>query len=220
MYASESDGSVMPAVIDATPGGTNANSYELVSEAQNYYDTRLPLSGWDTGDQTMLLIMGTRMLDALAQPFKTLIPPQNGAPAYYRIRRQWTGTRSTSTQRLAWPRTGMFDENGNLIDPTIIPQALKDALAEFAGQLGGEDRTLDNDVITQGIISLRAGSVALGFKQNLIPQVIPDAVFNIMPQSWLTDEGYQLANQAEFDVVSKGSSRQGHWDPDGRGGWW
>lgn len=196
----------MSFTLDATPGGANANSYETLAEAQDYFDSRLSLPGWDNADsQEVLLAMGTRTLDALAQPFKTFFPASGGSAAYYRIRRQWTGSPATTTQRLAWPRIGMFDRNGNPIDPTVIPQDLKDALSELAGQLGTNDRTLDNDVIVQGLTSIKAGSVALTFKSDIVAQVIPDAVFNLMPQSWLTDELYIMANSAEFDVVSEGS---------------
>jgi hypothetical protein len=84
----------------------------------------------------------------------------------------------------------------------VIPAALKEATAEFAGQLGSTDRTLDNDVIVQGITSVKAGSVAVTFKNEINPQVIPDAVYNLMPQSWLTDELYVMANAAFFEVAS------------------
>lgn len=198
--------------IDATVGGANANSYETQAEANTYFDNRIAIvPAWPTtGDNAIrALIMGTRTLDALAQPFKTFFPAQGGSPAYYRVRRQWTGAPATTTQRLAWPRTGMLDANGNEIDSATIPQALKDALSEFAGQLLKGDRTLDNDTIIQGITAVRAGSVSVNFKQDIIAQVIPDAVYNLLPQSWLTDELYVMANSAEFDVISSGSTPTG-----------
>jgi hypothetical protein len=202
----------MPAIIDATVGGPNSNSFETLLEAQAYFDTRLSLPGWDSAtNQTALLIMATRVLDAMAQPRKILMPPQAGEPAYYRILRQWTGAPATATQKLAWPRTGMVDANGNAIPSNVIPDELKWAEAELAGQLGNADRTLDNDVIVQGLTSIRAGSVSLAFKNNIVPQVLPDAVIALMPYGWLTDELYQLANMAEFDVVSRGSHRHGDW---------
>ena len=71
----------MPVTIIATVGGATSNSYETLVEAQAYYTARLPIAGWDNGDQTVLLAMATRTLDALAQPFKTLMPPQAGSPA-------------------------------------------------------------------------------------------------------------------------------------------
>lgn len=195
----------MPLVIDATVGGANSNSFETLAEAVTYFESRLALAGWDAADtagKNVLLAMATRTLSALAQPFKTLIPPQNGSPAYFRVRRQWTGLPATPTQKLPWPRVGMYDMNGNAIPSNVIPQELKDAESELAGQLGSEDRTLDNAVIVQGLTSIKAGSVALGFKDNIVPQVIPDAVYNLMPQSWLTDELYVLAEEALFEVIS------------------
>ena len=191
----------MPTIV-ATPGASNANSYETLIEAQAYFATRLALAGWDSADdQSVLLIMGTRVLDAIARPFKQLVTPTNGAP-YYRIRRQWTGAPASAAQKLAWPRTGMYDQNGNTIASTVIPQDLKDALSELAGQLGNADRTLDNDVIIQGLTSVRAGSVSLSFKDMIETHVLPDAVWNLMPASWFTDEIITPARPALFDVVS------------------
>lgn len=193
----------MAVTLIATPGAANANSYLTAVEAQAYMDTRITIREWDDADsQDVLLIMATRVLDALSQPYKTLCPPSGGSPAYYIVRPQWTGAPATTTQRLAWPRLGMFDYNGNAINPATIPQTLKDVTAELAAQLAQEDRTLDNSVITQGLTSIKAGSVALTFKQNIMPQVIPDAVYNMMPLSWLTDELYLLANEAIFDVIT------------------
>lgn len=259
--------------IDATIGGAAANSYETVAEANAYFASRIPLvPPWAASGEEPYLLTATRLLDAMAQPRKVLIPPQQGEPAYYRILRQWTGAAATPGQRLAWPRVGMLDYNGQPLDyaitsvaagnpavvttavphnrqagdvvllynvqgttpvlsgpmvvtPTglltftvpvnvsvpstpgtgtvlIIPQALKDAESEFAGQLLAEDRSLDNSVIVQGVTSVKAGSVAITFKNNIVPQVLPDAVINLMPQSWMTDELYVLANPALFDVIS------------------
>lgn len=255
-------------VLNATIASPTANSYLTIAEATEYFDGRLPLSvPWVASGHESALMMATRTLDSLAQPFKTFFA---GPPAYYRIRRQWTGSPATTTQRLAWPRTTLFDCNGNALDTaittvsaanpavvttdaphrlqsgqevllfgvvdsdpdvngarvatvlttttfsipvtvttpgrggriTVIPQRLKDATAELAGQLLIEDRTLDNDVIIQGINSLRAGSVSLGFNKDLIQQVIPQAVYDMLCYGWLTDEGYEMALKAMFDVVS------------------
>ncbi len=257
----------MPTLV-ATIGAANANSYLTHAEANAYFDERLPLSvPWVASGQEAALIMATRTLNALAQPLKTLFP---GPPAYYRIRRQWTGAAATTTQRLAWPRVQMYDQNGNALDiavasesvasPTIvttsaphhltngqevlifgvegssaevngphtatvistttfsvpvaittagsggrittIPLILKEATAELAGQLRIEDRILDNDVIIQGINSIRAGSVSLGFNKDIIQQVIPQAVYDMLVYGWLTDELFEPAMRAMFDVVS------------------
>ena len=85
---------------------------------------------------------------------------------------------------------------------TVIPQVLKDAESELAGQLRATDRTLDNDIFVQGIQSVRAGSVSVSFTGKPIPQVIPQAVYDLLPYGWLTDELLIPAMPAMFDVVS------------------
>lgn len=192
----------MPTII-TTPGASNANSYETLAEAQTYFSTRLPMNGWDNADdQTVLLVMATRTLDSYAMPHKKLI--YIGKDIYYLTTRTWTGAPASSTQALAWPRTGMSDSNGNPIPSNVIPQELKDAESELAGQLGTTDSTLNNDVIVQGLTSVRAGSVSLTFKDYIQSMVIPDAVWMLMPASWFTDEIIEPAGkgQALFDVVS------------------
>jgi hypothetical protein len=180
-------------------------------------DGRIPLSPpWVASGNEAYLTTATRLIDNSLNPsLKTLIRGADGV-AYYRISRQWTGAPATATQRLAWPRIGMVDVNGFAIAPTVIPQDLKDAVSEFAGQLLGGDRSLDNSVIVQGISSIKAGSVALSFNKELMPQVLPDAVLNMMPSSWFTDELYVPANAAIFDVVSADPN-----DPQAPStGWW
>lgn len=194
----------MAAVIVATPGAANANSYETLAEAETYFATRLPLAGWENADsKEILLIMATRVLDAMLSGHRRLERGKDGN--FYITSPLWTGGPATTTQRLAWPRTGMLDRNGNAIAVNVIPQDLKDATAELAGQLGNADRTLDNDVIVQGLTSVKAGSVALTFKDMIEARVLPDAVWNLMPDSWYTDEVMEPAIPALFDVVSESS---------------
>ena len=191
----------MSVTIVSTPGASNANSYEEVAEANAYFTTRLFLNpAWDTAeDAAALLVWGTRLLDAMFVGRKIL--RIDGTNKYYVTLRKWTGAPATTTQRLSWPRTGMFDRNGNAIASNVIPQDLKDALSELAGQLLAGDRTLDNDVSVQGVKSVKAGSVAISFKDMILAQVIPDAVLNLMPASWFTDELVEAAPPALFDVL-------------------
>ena len=193
----------MAVTIVATPGASNANSFLTEAEATVYFNARLPLAPpWeDADDPTAALAMATRILSALAQPLKYLIPADK-PPYYYRTRRQWTGAPATTTQSLPWPRTGMYDANGNAIASNVVPQALKDATAELAGQLIIADTTLDNAVIAGGITSVKAGSVSVSFKNMIEAKVLPDAVWNLMPPSWFTNELIEAAISALFDVVS------------------
>lgn len=190
----------MPTII-ATVGAANANSFATAAEINTYFEERLPLATpWVASGQEAVIIMATRVLESIVRPMKTLMTDSRGVK-YYRSRRQWTGSPATTTQRLSWPRVGMYDRNGNAIASDVIPTELKEAQAEFAGQLLMGDRTLDNDVIVQGISSLRAGSVSLSFKDGLMPQVLPDAVINLLVDSWLTDEQISYPTTSLFEVI-------------------
>jgi hypothetical protein len=196
------------ATIDATVGGANANSFETHAEANVYFGNRIPITpAWVASGEEAYLITATRLLCNLNQPYKTFFAAQGGNPAYYRVRRQWLGTPATTTQRLAFPRVGCFDSNGNPVDPTIVPQDIKDAESEFAGQLLAGDRSQDNSVIIQGLNSVKAGSVALGFNKDIIAQVIPQAVYDMLT-SYLSDEIFLLANSAFFEVGSADPTRE------------
>lgn len=261
----------MALTLNATPGSPTANSYELSTEADLYFEGRLALDPpWeDVDSKDPLLVMATRQLDAMFRGTKVLIVPNDCSCAHYTIRRVWNGTPATKSQRLSWPRLGLFDQNGDPLDfaissitvasptvittvlphgrvsgetvliigsdstptvngarvvtvlsettfsipvavtvvgttgtMTLIPQDLKDSVSEMAGQLSLGDRTLDNDVSAQGITSVRAGSVAVTFRDGYIdPKVLPDAVVNLLPPSWYTEETYEPAQQAIFEVL-------------------
>jgi hypothetical protein len=113
------------AVIDATIGGPNANSYETHAEANTFFDNRIPITpAWVASGQEAYLITATRLINSSMLPKKTFFRGTDGV-AYYRVARTWTGTPASATQRLAWPRIGMFDANGNAIPSTDIPQDLR-----------------------------------------------------------------------------------------------
>ena len=190
------------AVLDSTVGGAASNSYETLAEALLYFETRTPVQAWElAADQEVLLMMATRVLNAMARPLKTYVPATSTHAAYFITRSTWTGAPATTTQKLAWPRTGMYDANGNAIASNVIPQDLKDAESELAGALGTVDSTLDNDIIVKGVTSVRAGSVAMTFKEMIETHVIPEFIWSMMPASWFTDEVITPAWPAEFDVV-------------------
>lgn len=195
----------MPPTIVATPGASNANSYLTVAEADAYFDARLPLTpAWEDADsRETLLVMATRLIDSMFRGGSVLIPGNGLTSAYYIVRPKWTGSPATTTQKLAWPRSGMYDANGNAISESVIPDALKEAVAEFAGQLQIADRSLDSSVTTQGISSVSAGSVSVSFRQGWIdPQVVPDAVMNLLPPSWYALPEIESANgPAVFEVL-------------------
>ena len=183
--------------IIATPNAADANSFATLDQYSFYHARRLPLDPpvVVTGDiAARNLIMATRVLSSMMQARKTLRWDAQGKPFYY-LSRTWTGQIATQSQSLAWGRTGMYNSLGYEISSTSIPQELVDATCELAGQLGNTDRTLDNDIAVQGITSVKAGSVALTFRENIQAQVLPDAVLNLLVPSWLTDEQVTYTTQ-------------------------
>lgn len=114
----------MPTVI-ATAGAADANSYVTVAEAQAYLDARLNVAAWTNAsvdDRERAVITATRLLTPLP----------------------WLGSRTTSAQALAWPRTACPDPDapegftgvrglGYLYyDTSVIPVRVKDATCELA----------------------------------------------------------------------------------------
>lgn len=159
----------MALTLVATAGGATANSYATAAEGDAYHEAHLYASDWtgaSTATKEAALVMATRVLDSLYE---------------------WEGWAATDTQALLWPRNAVLDfRELSYIDPATVPQRLKDATAELARQLIAEDRTVDNQIETQGITALTAGPVSLEFKDSVYAKVMPDAVRNLIPAWWGT----------------------------------
>jgi len=151
-----------------TPGAANANAYCTLAFAEQYQLDR-PAVGttWSaaTSDQKNAAILwATLLMDSLWD---------------------WTGHTTDTTQVLQWPRQGMLKRTGwEYVDVHTIPTELQQATAEYARQLLAGDLAGNSDIETQGITSLRAGPVALTFKDSVIAKPVPDTVFNLIPPSW------------------------------------
>lgn len=81
-------------------------------------------------------------------------------------RGKWRGTKASKTQKLAWPRTDAYDEEGFEIDETVIPEPLKDAVCEAALKtFTGTDLMPDNrkaNVASEAV----SGAVRRSYFQN------------------------------------------------------
>jgi hypothetical protein len=155
----------MAITIVATPGATDANSYCTKAEADTYHTGHLYGSAWedaDTDTKNRALVSATRLLDEHIE---------------------WDGHVTVQTQALLWPRAGMYYENSWYIDGSVVPQKLKEAVAEFARLLIVEDRTAENDIAAQGITAIAAGAVNLTFNGRTRAKVIPDSVY-YMIRNW------------------------------------
>lgn len=192
----------MPITIIATPGAANANSFLTLAEAQAYWDTRLFTDDWDNcPDQNAALVLATRTLTSMLARRSDYFEDEKNFK-YIHIFPTWTGQPATTTQKLPWPRTGMFDVNGNVIASTVVPDEIKNATAELAGQMSKADRLLDNDAAAQGISSVRAGSVSVSFSgKGPVLKALPDIVMALLVPSWITDDSIEPTLEALFDVL-------------------
>ncbi len=119
-------------VVETGAGLANANSYATVAEADAYHEARLHSDVWsdaaiagtgvDTTTQPAALVWATRILDEQCN---------------------WLGLPYTTTQRLRFPRTGVYSPDGVLLGPAVISPWLKNATAELARMLIASDRPLD-----------------------------------------------------------------------------
>jgi hypothetical protein len=154
--------------IIATAKSATANSYCTLAEADQYQDDRPAVSTtWaDASENNKIraLLWACSLMESLFT---------------------FQGYASTTTQKLGWPRTGLLTRIHTSLDSDDVPAELKDAQSEFARQLLVANRAQDDEVETQGISSIKAGSIALQFNANVVNKVIPDAVFLLIPQSWV-----------------------------------
>lgn len=155
--------------LDATVGGPASNSYLTRNEAIAYFETRLHSAAWTalTDDQKdASLIWATRLIDTSLC---------------------FTGSAATSTQALAWPRTGMTSRNGFAIANNVIPQDLKNVVAEMALRTASADPTATSEAEAAGLSELKAGPVTLKFADfsELESVTVPDQVRAMLPPSWL-----------------------------------
>lgn len=176
----------MPVTIDATVNSPTANSYVTLAEANAYVSERLFSTAWSGAAsddvRSMALITATQRLD----------------------HETWQGSRTTSTQRLAWGRAGVWvDENtlyvdgqyyNGYVDPNTIPVPIKYACIETAIDL----LTTNTDAAARDALSkfasIKVGSIAISLKDSA--PVNADA---LRPTVWRLIAPFMGSTQASFD---------------------
>lgn len=131
--------------LDATVGGTTANSFLTVARANLVIqEGRVSASAWATA--------------AEAQRAASLV----GASQLLSHGFNWNGTRASTTQALPFPRTGIVSD-GVTISNTTIPRAIEEAVIDIAFGLlsgaaasSGELQKLGLSVLKVDVIRLEA----------------------------------------------------------------
>jgi len=146
-------------VIDATVGGTTANSYVTTSEAQEYFSSRVHSVSWDTvDDEAVALISATNILEFYAR---------------------FNGMKASVSQALAWPRLDAYDRDGFLLSVNEIPKQIKYAVFEIAIASIEEDPTTPHDMI--GLSEVKVGPIkVVAQKSGVKKYPIPLVVWNIL----------------------------------------
>lgn len=108
---------------------TGANSYVSLAAADAYFAMDVQFDDtWDAladAAKEQYLQWATRILDQKVQ---------------------WKGTKTTDTSPLRWPRTGVYNRDGILIDTDEMPQQLTEAVCELVKFLQTNDPTTSQGV--------------------------------------------------------------------------
>ena len=161
--------------IDATPNGANSDSFLTVAEADAYWATNLYATTWVAGsnaEREKALKMATRILDEKCA---------------------WAGTRASSTQALGWGRTDVTYD-GITVSSTTVPIQIKNATAQFAGDLLVSNLTANSE--GKGLNSLRVGEITLDFDKTDTAGVMPEIVQEML-RGWGT-----IYARAKFGTVA------------------
>jgi hypothetical protein len=117
----------------ATAGATNANSYLSVAGADSIADSMVGTLAWSSATE--------------ANKIKALITATNGLETL-----KWTGSRSSTTQALAWPR-----KEASCGDKTIgddeIPRELELATFDLANALLGDPTLLRSSSSKEALVT-------------------------------------------------------------------
>lgn len=130
------------------------NSYLDVTEADAYFADRLFSSTWETAevtDKPKALIQATKAIEELT----------------------FSGTRYLDTQALSFPRSGLVVD-GILLDETVVPQAVKEAVCEYAILMLSEDYTAPDDLEAFDSVSL--GSISIDVNSRKSGKSLPPKV--------------------------------------------
>lgn len=145
-----------PMVVEDGTGLPDANSYVDLNDAQQWIDLQLNYAAWDalSSDQmSQWLILASSFLDT------------------YFI---WNGYKEYAASGLRWPRTGVYDQDGNPVAADSVPLAVSRATAEMGVFLMRGERT--GDPAMSGIRELKVDVIDLKFDIGTVAPAIPTRI--------------------------------------------
>jgi len=148
---------------DTTVGGSASTSYVTTQEADHYHTShRLHSDTWNDATVTddtkkAALIWATNILDN---------------------NMDWKGNIVDYSQALGWPRSGVTDKEGRIVDNASIPEAIEHATADLAQLLIDADRAADRDTI--GFKKITVGPISLEIDKFDQISLIPDGIYGMI----------------------------------------
>lgn len=147
----------MAFTFDADPASAGMNSYVTVLDADDYFASRYGSEVWteldDAGKET-ILAHATRQLNLL----------------------EYGSLKTRSAQPLKWPRSGIYDNEGNAYSPLTVPVLMQQAVCEQAHWVLSESgRVLDDTTLGQ-FSDFKAGPLTLKIRNNPLSGLSSDAI--------------------------------------------
>lgn len=132
----------MTLIVETGTGASNSEAYCSVDTATNYHAIR--------GNSTWALLTQAQMEEALRRATDFI---------EQRYAMSWQGWRVSSSQALAWPRSGVVYD-GVSVSSSIIPQSLINATAELALRAAAGE--LEED-LTRGVLREKVGALEVEY---------------------------------------------------------
>jgi hypothetical protein len=158
---------VLPFVVEDGTGLVNSTSYASVEFFDTYMDMmpdayKSVFMAADTFAKQQVLVWATRLLDACV-----FFPSVNTS---------YRNTRVSQRQALHFPRAGMADADGWVIDSRSVPLFIQHATCQWAFELLQQPTLIDEP--PRGIHSASVGPLSVQFDANYahLPRAVPRSV--------------------------------------------
>lgn len=143
----------MAVTVIATPKGATSNSYVTLAESDTYFEGRLNATNWSDAtddNKNRAIVMATGRLEQ--EDYFAFVTDIN--------------------QALKWPRGGLTDEDGRLIDDDTVPKRIKEASQELALELlGGGVKLIDTGL--EGFVNVKVGPLDVTPRVSRIAGTLP-----------------------------------------------
>ena len=152
----------------------NANSYVSNADADTYFSDRLNSEKWDDAteaNQDQALVTSTSIIE----------------------REKFRGARTSDSQDLEFPRTGLTDRYDTAVDDTSIPNEVKLSTYELAIELLGNSAIQTKGNVASNKKRLITGEVQIEYFGNNDPRgsaTLPAVVYQYL--KYFIDNSYQV----------------------------